>query len=74
MTLLYVPPVFEGRRLKPAHRAALLMREGETWVTWDQILEKRLNGDDTPYRITALIWHGEFGTSIKGPGEHMEGG
>ena len=70
MTLLHVPPTLNGRQLNSAQRAALLMQEGETWVTWEGFIQRKHNGEEV--RIVALIWHGEFGSMLRGPRDHLE--
>ena len=71
MTRLHIPPVFNGRQLNSAQRAALLRQEGECWVTWEGIIEKRSKGED-PGKIVAIIWHGEYGSILRGPRDHLE--
>lgn len=72
MTLLHVRPVHEGRRLNSAQRAALLMREGERWVALDDLADLAAKGEEI--RIEAIIWHGDYGSILRGPRDHIEGG
>ena len=69
MTRLHIPPTFEGRKLSPGQRAALLMREGEHWVTLNELAYRQ---DPDPVRITAIIWHGKYGSILRGPREHID--
>ena len=70
MALLHVPPVLNGRQLNSTQRAALLMQEGETWVTWEGLGQRRHDGEEV--RIIAIIWHGEYGSILRGSRDHLE--
>lgn len=71
MTRLHIPPKLDGRTLGPKQRAAMLMREGELWLTREELAERRRQGEDL--RVVAMIWHGEYGSILRGPRDHLEG-
>lgn len=48
------------------------MREGERWVALDDLADLAAKGEEI--RIEAIIWHGDYGSILRGPRDHIEGG
>jgi len=50
------------------------MKEGEIWMTWDDLVDARDAGRLGPeWRPVELIWHGKFGSIRQPIGADLQG-